>query len=310
MATTSKSWNSSKENIEVAVEMIFTGKKLKDVAAVFEVSINTLYGALRKCYLVVDPSEVVSEGRKKRYLTVALIKEQAALKKKIRISISPGGNDAKGTTCKLSPTIHTHLVVILQELEKGHTLQEIGGTVGVSRQRVHQILRSSGQSTHNPSSDIQEKKETSEALLHREFMQKRKAFRAGLSLAGYNAMLSAAGSSRMSQLALIERNIEGNKTRLAVMPAEKMCQLSALEIFEAYARAAQKLFPTLPRLESFDRIMEKRFEYRITRIDTSLPFISGNVEIVTVKEFGSRLARNYGIHSPTNPLYRRTQKNT
>ncbi len=294
MVITGTYWKPSEQDIIMAVEMLSNKKRLKQVAAVFDVSINTFYFALRRCGV-----------------TVKLIKEKVASKEKVQISIPPPKQRETPRGKNRKPKIASrHLDVILQQLEMGHNLQEIANALGISRQRVDQILKHNGFSIHDFKQNTKTNPEISEALLEHELTLKRQAFRAGLSVAEYSKLYRAIGRRRMAQLTLVERGMEGNKRLLEVVPSERMCQLSALEIFEVYTCTAQKLFPTLSTLEAFDMIMAQRFEYRITRIDRYLPFIVGNVEIVTAEEFGNRIAKSYGMLSPPNPLHRRRQQST
>lgn len=279
----------SEQEIKAAVFMIHEKRKLKEIASRFNVKMGTLYSALRRYGFTV--ASIKAKSMEEVLTSTQSIKRIPALVTE-KQKLKPQPADSR-------------LVKILEMLEKNPNLEETSHELGISRQRVCQILKGYGFSIHDFKQTSLKSQEESEKLLERELKLKRQAFRAGLTMAKYLRLLAFIGSKRMSQLSLVERGIQNNTRNLKIVPSEKMCQMTALELFELYVCVAKKIYPDLSTLAGFDRIMESRCEYRIVRTDRNLPFTTGNIELITLEEFGHRFARQYGILSPKNPLHQK-----
>lgn len=293
---------SSSIDIQKAVILLRAKKRLREVALEFGVTFSTLYSALRRNgYTVahIRRVEMVEGYTKPQELPKGAVAEPQAL---------PQPKQLMKKSCKKKTTADPRFAEICSSLKQGKNMQDVAKDLHISRERVRQILDSHGTSI----SDFKEERYyygiSSEHMRDKELSAKRHAFIAGMSIAEYRAMRAKIGRNRFARLQYIAETCEKNKRVLKNFKGEQIFEMSIAELFKVFFEAAKQMYPDKSPTEALDTILVINSGYQLTRENVKLPFIKGNVRITTKSEFGHIASKNWGLLSPTNPLYRGQRK--
>lgn len=246
----------------------------------------------------------ISFELKIRSSTIFKVLQKLCIKKKAE------ADRKKRKKVKRKPLIDRRFPKMLALAERNVTIQEIARGCSISTQKALWILESHGvdretvRSLGKPYYGI-----TSDELEKRHRELRYHAFIAGLSVSEYTTLRKRIGVARFAKLREHMSTSEKNHKLLKNAPDGPIHQMSALELFLVYVDAGQRIFPGTTELAAFDAITSADSGYMLVRTNWRLPYITENVNVVSRTEFGNRLANEYGVLVPSNPLYQKQNRN-
>ena len=99
----------------------------------------------------------------------------------------------------------------------------------------------------------------------------------------------------MARFLRIFTTCDRNIAVVRVFNGVSLFQISLTELIYFYEKESLEFYRDLDSLARLDRMIAIKSPYMLCRIDHSKPYMVGNVELKTRKEFGSKLGLTFGV---------------